>query len=148
MTSLTSSLLKTGRAAAVALALGASVVTAMPVQAASEPSFNFQLGVGKDGNVMSFGADSGNGRRDHDRRDFRPFHQCVSNREVLRGLRDYGFDYVDIVRDLSRTRVAVVGEWRNRTYAMKVNKCTGEVYDVQRLRKQRGQPGFSLQFNF
>lgn len=31
---------------------------------------------------------------------------------------------------------------------MKVDKCSGRVYDVKRLKKFRGQPGFSLQFNF
>ena len=142
MTSLTSSLMKSGRAALIAIALGASAVTAMPAQAQSQPSFNFQLGIGNDGNVMSFGMGT------NDRKRYRPIRQCISDREVVRGLRHQGFRNVDVIRNLSRTRVAVVGSWHNGDYSMKVNKCTGEVYDIQRLRKHRGQPGFNLQFNF
>ena len=67
MTPVFSSLMKSGRAALVALTLGTAAIAAMPVQAA-EPSFNFQLGIGDDGGVMGF--ELNNNKRDH--RKWRP----------------------------------------------------------------------------
>jgi hypothetical protein len=149
---------KTGRAALVALTMGAVGMTAMPVQAASEPSFNFQLGIGNDGGVLGFELNSKNKKKYH------PIKKCLSDRQVERGLEWYGFDDADVVRKLSSTRVLVVAEWNNRYYSMTVNKCSGEVYNVKRLRRgfdfydgpHKGpkngfgyqKDGFSFQFNF
>jgi len=152
---------KSGRAALVALALGAAAVTAMPAQAA-EPSFNFQLGIGNNGGVSGFERNN-NGRRDFDR--WKPINRCLTNSQVERGLSNYGFDDADVVRSLSRNRVLVVAEWNGRFYSMTVDKCSGEVYNVKRLRRgydffdgppkngPRGgmgfeKDGFSFQFNF
>lgn len=142
MTPILSRVMKSSRIAIVALTLGAATLTAMPVQAQSEPSFNFQLGIGKGGDAgsMSFSQGKKQGRIIID--------DCLTNRQVERGLRDYGFRNVDIVRNLGRDRVLAVASWRNKDYSMKVDKCSGEVYDVKRLKKYRGQPGFNLQFNF
>lgn len=163
MTFTLSTLKKSGRAALVALALGTVSMTAMPAQAAPEPSFNFQLGIGNDGGVMGF--EFGN-KRNNSHNKWRPINRCLSDRQVERGLQRYGFDDADVVRSLSRTRVLVVAEWNNRFYSMRVNKCSGEVSDVKRLRRgydffdgpRHGGPrgggfgyekdGFSFQFNF
>ncbi|WP_055049259.1 hypothetical protein [Devosia sp. A16] len=140
MTPMLSTVMKTSRAAIVALTLGAAAITAMPAQAQSEPQFSFQLGINGGGDAQTFS--KGN-------RHTRPhFDRCLTNRQVERGLRDYGFRNVDVIRNLGRDRVLVVASWRNKDYAMKVDKCSGRVYDVKRLKKFRGQPGFSLQFNF
>ena len=161
MTFTLSTLKKSGRAALVALALGTVSMTAMPAQAAPEPSFNFQLGIGNDGGVMGF--EFGNKRNNSHK--WKPINRCLSDRQVERGLQRYGFDNADVVRSLSRTRVLVVAEWNNRFYSMRVNKCTGEVSDIKRLRRghdfwdgpRQGGPkggfgyekdGFSFQFNF
>jgi hypothetical protein len=151
-----SSLKTAGRAAIVALTLGAASLSAMPAQAAS-PSFSLQLGIGNDGGVMGF-----DGKRAP--RGFFPIKKCLSNSQVVRGLERYGFDDVEVVRKLSSTRVLVIGEWDWRYYSMKVNKCSGEVYEIRKLQKNRdyfldqpGKPhggfgverdGFSFQFNF
>ena len=145
-----------GRAAIVALTLGAASLSAVPAQAAS-PSFSLQLGIGNDGGVMGFDINRAP-------RGFFPIRKCLSNSQVVRGLERYGFDNVDVVRKLSNTRVLVIGEWDRRYYSMKVNKCTGEVYEIRKLQKNRdyfvGRPdrpfggfgverdGFSFQFNF
>lgn len=139
MTPILSSVMKSSRVAIVALTLGAATITAMPVQAQSEPQFSFQLGI-DGGNSKSFSQGKKQGRIIID--------DCLTNRQVERGLRNYGFRNVDVIRNLGRDRVLVVASWRNKDYSMKVDKCSGEVYDVKRLRKFRGQPGFSLQFNF
>lgn len=119
---------KSGRAVLVALAMGAVSMTAMPAQAA-EPSFNFQLGIGNDGGVMGFELNNKN------RKKFQPIRKCLTNRQVERGLEWYGFDDADVVRKLSSSRVLVVAEWNNRFYSMTVNRCSGEVYNVKRLRR-------------
>jgi hypothetical protein len=157
MTLALSTLKKSGRAALVALAMGAVSMTAMPAQAA-EPSFNFQLGIGNNGGVMGFELNNQN------RKKFRPIQRCLTNNQVERGLKYYGFDDADVVRRLSSTRVLVVAEWNNRYYSMTVNKCSGKVGNVKRLRRgydfydgpskgpQGGfgfqKDGFSFQFGF
>jgi hypothetical protein len=130
MTLALSTLMKSGRAALVALALGAASVTAMPVQAA-EPSFNFQLGIGNDGGVMGFEF----GNKSYKNKGHFPIKQCLTDRQVERGLERYGFDDADVVRKLSKSRVLVIAEWNHRFYSLTVNKCTGEVSNVKRLRK-------------
>jgi len=129
MTLSVSTLKKSGRAALVALAMGAVSMTAMPVQAA-EPNFNFQLGIGNDGGVMGFEL---NNKKNFNK--WKPIKKCLTDKQVERGLEWYGFDDADVVRKLSNSKVLVVAEWNNRYYSMTVNKCTGEVYNVKRLKK-------------
>lgn len=140
MTPILSTMMKSGRAAIVALTLGAATITAMPVQAQSEPRFSFQLDINGGNSAQTFSRGNRHGRIIID--------DCLTNRQVERGLRNYGFRNVDVIRSLGRDRVLVVASWRNKDYVMKVNKCSGRVYDVKRLKKFRGQKGFSLQFNF
>jgi hypothetical protein len=129
MTLSLSTLKKSGRAALVALAMGAVSMTAMPVQAA-EPNFNFQLGIGNDGGVMGFEL---NNKKNFNK--FKKIKKCLTNSQVEHGLEWYGFDDADVVKKLSSSRVLVIAEWNNKYYSMTVNKCTGEVYNVKRLKK-------------
>lgn len=133
MTSILSSVMKSGRAAIVALTLGATTFTALPVQA---QSFNFDFGIQGGGGSFSYGFD--NGRRM--KRD------CLTNNEIRRGLRRSGFDDIRFV-DRRGVRVKVVADYGRRTYAMTVNRCTGRVSDIERLRRAY-RPGFQFQFSF
>jgi hypothetical protein len=126
MTPILSSLMKSSRVALVALTLGAAAVTAMPAQA---QSFSFQLGIGNGGDVLSFGL--GN------RRGFHPIRVCLTDRQVIRGLRHFGLRNIDIIDHISRNRVLVEATFHGRDYRFKVNKCTGQVYDVRRLKKHK-----------
>lgn len=128
MTPILSTAMKSGRAAIIALTLGAAAVTVMPVQAQAQ-EFSFRLGIGTGGNVMPFGFGKYNG--------FHPIRICLSDRQVVRGLRLYGFRNIDIVKHISRSRVQVEATFHNREYRLKVNKCTGEVYDIHRLKKHK-----------
>jgi hypothetical protein len=129
MTQMLSTLKKSGRAAIVALVLGAATVTSMPAMAQSEPSFSFQLGIGGgSGGNFRFGVD--NDHRDRDR--------CLTNREIRRGLSSFGFRNIDIVRERSRNRVEVIAQFGKRLYLLQVNRCTGQVRIIQRL----GRAGF------
>lgn len=155
MTLSLSTLKKSGRAALVALAMGAVSMTAMPVQAA-EPSFNFQLGIGNNGGVFGFELNNKNKKK------YYPIKKCLTNSQVEHGLEWYGFDDADVVKKLSKSKVLVIAEWNNRYYSMTVNKCTGQVYNVKRLKKgfdfydgdgPNGgfgfeKDGFSFQFGF
>jgi hypothetical protein len=139
MTHLISSLKASGRAAVVALALGASVFTAAPAMAQPTPSFNFQFGIGSDGKP-SVGLGINSGRPDFD------IDECLTNRQIIRGLRDEGYRDIEIVSELRRNRVGVVARYGRNYYSMRVHRCTGEVDRIQRLRGFR--PGLSFQFNF
>jgi hypothetical protein len=160
MTFTLSTFKNSGRAVLVALVMGATAVTAMPVQAA-EPNFNFQLGIGDNGGVMGFELN----KKNNNFKKWKPIKKCLSNGQVENGLEWYGFDDADVVKNLGKNRVAVIAEWNNRFYSMTVDKCSGEVYNVKRLKKgydffdgpHKGGPkggmgfekdGFSFQFNF
>lgn len=138
MTQILSTLRKSGRAAVVALVLGAAAVTAMPAPAMAQsgPSFSFQLGIGGGGGG-SLRFDSGDVDLDF----------CLSNGQIRRGLRDYGFRNIDIVR-ANRNRVVVIARYGRAWYRLQVNRCTGDVRIIERLRRGFPGGGFGLQFNF
>jgi hypothetical protein len=142
----------TGRAALVAVALGATAFTAMPAQAA-EPSGSFSLQFGNGGNHggpkffgRGFGFGGGNGgiTLHFGDRDF--FNYCLTNRQIERALDDRGFNQVRIVKSGDR-KVIAVGKWSGRWYEMRVDRCTGKVDHVKRV-KQRNNGAFSITLNF
>ena len=110
----------TGRAALVAVALGATAFTAMPVQAAPQSSFSLQL---NGGNGMQFGND-----------DF--FNYCLTNKQIRYALQDYGFTKVQIVKKINDRKVVVVASYHGVWYEMRVDRCTGKVDKVKKLKKQ------------
>jgi len=135
MTPILSTLKSSGRAAVVALVLGAAAVTAIPAPAmAQSPSFSFSIDLGG-GNLRFRGGD-------FDRR------VCLTNAQIRRQLRAEGFRNIDIRRVLSRNRVEVVASYGNRWYLLRVDRCTGAVRIVERLRRGLPGGGFGLQFNF
>lgn len=140
MNNVLATLRKSGRAAVVAVALGAATVTMMPAPAiAQSPSFSFRLDLGG-------GADLRFRRGDIDL-DF-----CLTNRQIVRGLRAQGFRNIDIVGSRGRNRVEVIASFRGRFYLLLVNRCSGQVRIIERLGRGgfRDGPrgGFGLQFNF
>jgi hypothetical protein len=142
MTPILSTLKTSGRAAIVAVTLGAAMFTAAPAMAQPTPSFNFSFGVGGDGKPsVGFGVNSG---RDYDRGDY----FCMSDRQIVRSLRDEGYRDIEIGRDLGRNRVGVIAKYGRSYYSMRVNRCTGEVDRIQKIRNFRSGSGFGLQFNF
>lgn len=143
MTSMLTRFGKTGRAAVVALVLGATALTAAPAMAQSgAPSFNFQLDLGNGGGGMTMQAPQGRvavPERDWDR-------YCLTDRQIRRGLANYGFRDARVTREFGRNRVEVIARYGRDFYSMRVNRCTGEVTRVERMRRPGG--GFGLQFNF
>ena len=145
----------TSRAAIVALALGASAMTAMPAMAQGQgggPAMTLQLdlgnGGGNRGEAQTFGPQGQGGRvivPDH-RPGHGPSRFCMDDRQIRRGLSAHGFDNVRVRRDLGRNRVEVTGAYGRWTYSMRVDRCTGYVDRMERMRPGRG--GFGFQFDF
>lgn len=127
-----------GRAAIVAMVLGAGALTFAPAPAMAQ-SFSFDFGIQGGGNSFSFGL---NDRGVRFRRD------CLTNREIRRGLRRAGFEDIVFVGQSGRW-VRIIAEWdgNGRDYSMRVNRCTGRVTDIKRVRRG-GSSGFGLQFQF
>ena len=123
-----STVLRSGRAVALAVLLGAGSFAA-PALADSSPSFSFNLQL--PGGSVHMGTD----RPDR----FRPRPVCMSDWQVERELTRSGWHRVRIGRDLGRARVEAFGNWRYRPdlYRMVVNRCTGNVSDVQRVGRPR-----------
>lgn len=73
--------------------------------------------------------------------------KCLSNRQVRRGLRAHDFDNIDIGRQLSGDAVEVMANYGGSLYRMSLDRCSGKVSNVERLRRN-GLGGFGLQFGF
>ena len=134
--------MKSGRAAIVALTLGAATVTALPVQA---QSFSFSFGINGGGSDFAFGL-----------RDGRKFkRECLTNREIRRGLRRNGFENIQFLDRRGRL-IEVYVEFGRRAYILTINRCNGRVVDIDRVRRRGGSgfndgyggPGLGLEFNF
>jgi hypothetical protein len=138
---------KTGTRALVVSALIAAtaIAGAAPAQA---QSFSFNFGINGGGSSFSYGINPGG-------KKFK--RGCLSNREIRRGLEDSGFYDVEIRGD-SGVRVRVIATWEenDRDYSMRVNRCSGKVTDIERIRGGKGpgkpigpgKPGMSFQFTY
>lgn len=143
MTTTLSTLRKSGRAALVALALGAvslggASFTATPAMA---QSLSFEFGIRGGGDNFSFGI----GKRGE---RFR--RACLTNNEIHRGLRREGFSDIRFL-DRRGNRVTVRAEDRRFVYKLSVHRCSGAVRILDRDRKYRRydrSPGFGLHFRF
>jgi hypothetical protein len=142
-------------AAALVLALGLGAV-AMPAMAQDAPPSGFTLNVpgpteappvdpntGQAGEAGNAG-DMSTFRQGYYDEDEDDFYYCLEDREIIRALRDYGFERVRIVRYLRGERVEVTAYWGRYQYSMRVDRCTGVVDRVRLIRRS----GFGLQFNF
>lgn len=108
-----------GRAIAVAVGL-ASAVTMLPTAAYAQPDIQFRRG------GVEFGFGTGG---------FTIGISCLSRNEIRRGLRDADFEDIDFRRFTSR-RAVVRATWEenDRRYEIDINRCSGEVTDIDRVR--------------
>jgi hypothetical protein len=113
---------RTGRSALMALVLGATAVTgsaftaASPVQAQPSIGFSFNFGPGE----FFFGTERG-------RRIY-----CMSNSQVRRLVRSWGYDDVR-VRSSNSNTVRLTAELGRRDYRLVVNRCSGRIVDRDRI---------------
>jgi hypothetical protein len=141
--------------AALVLAAGLGAVSMAPAVAQDAPPSGFSLGIPENGAPLPFGSEPNTGRSEMSTEDssrrggyYDPgpddFDYCLNDRQILRGLRDYGFERVKIVRYLRGERVEATAYWGRSQYSMRIDRCTGVVDRVRLLRRS----GFGLQFNF
>lgn len=144
-------------AAVIAIALGAAAVSAAPAVAQEAPgAFSLQIPGGQGAGAETFGAPrhgGGNGGGWGGNHGGGWNTRCLTNREVRQGIADYGFRRVEVTRELRRDRVEVIAQYGRWDYSMRVDKCTGEVDRIERLRRSNGGGynngnGFGFQFNF
>lgn len=131
-------------AAVLALTLGATAMSAVPAQAAS-PSFSFQFGLGNGGVGMY--PHPGSGVQLHFGDD-NYFDYCMTNRQIARALSQYGFRDARVVREGNQyNKVIAVGRKGGSWYQMRVDRCTGKVDRVTKVRRSdRGDFSITLSF--
>jgi hypothetical protein len=133
--------------ALVAIALAIVAFDVMPAQAQSAPASNFNLDIPGGQSGLTLGLSAGDTDQPAHANEDNAGTRCLTNREVRRGVENKGYERVEITDELPQERVAVHGTRGNWLYAMDVDKCTGAVERVERVRRVQGG-GFGLQFNF
>jgi hypothetical protein len=119
---------QTGRAAVLAVVLAGTALSAVPVQAAPNMG-GFSLEVkpqGGDQKQMQQYKKKGFGPNDF-------FNWCLTDKQIRRGLKAYGFFDVEITDRLSRNRVRVEAGYDDWYYSMRINRCSGMVDRIKKL---------------
>jgi hypothetical protein len=121
---------QTSRAAVLAVVLAGTALSAVPAQAAP-PNLNggFSLDVKPQGappkQMQQFK------KKQFGPNDF--FNWCLTDKQIRKGLMNYGFDDVDIVAHLSKNRVRVEASYGNWYYSMRIHRCSGVVDHIKKL---------------
>ena len=118
---------QTGRAAVLAVVLAGTALSAVPVQAA--PLQGFSLDVKPQGGDQKQ-------MKQFKKKDFGPndfFNWCLTDKQIRKGLINYGFDDVHIVDHLSKNRVRVEAAYDEWYYSFRVNRCSGLVDKIKKL---------------
>jgi len=121
-----------GRAAVLALVLAGTAMSAMPAQAAPlQPLQGFSLDVKPQG-----GGPQTKQFNDFKKKQVDPnvfFDWCLTDKQIRRGLRSYGFTDIDIVGHQGKNRVRVEAAYGDWYYSMRINRCSGEVDRIRKL---------------
>lgn len=131
----------------VALALTVVAFGVMPAHAQQGPALDFSLRLPGGQGGLSFGFGGMGQSVAPQMRPHRDGSACLSDSAVRRGIAAKGYDRVELIRVLPAQRVEVTGRNGNWLYSMRVDRCTGAVDRVARIRRVQGG-GFGLQFNF
>jgi hypothetical protein len=70
------------------------------------------------------------------KKDFGPndfFNWCLTDKQIRKGLINYGFEDVHIVDHLSKNRVRVEAAYDEWYYSFRVNRCSGVVDKIKKL---------------
>ncbi len=120
---------QTGRAAVLAIVLAGTALSAVPAQAAPNMG-GFSLDVkpqgGGDQKQMQQYKKKGFGPNDF-------FNWCLTDKQIRRGLKAYGFFDVEIVDYLGKNRVRVEAGYDDWYYSMRINRCSGMVDRIKKL---------------
>ena len=119
---------QTSRAAVLAVVLAGTAMTAVPVQAAPLQGFSLDIKPQGGENQKQF--------KQFKKKDFGPndfFNWCLTDKQIRKGLQNYGFDDVHIVDHLSKNRVRVEAAYDEWYYSFRVNRCSGVVDKIKKL---------------
>lgn len=145
-----SSLKSTVRVAIVGIAIGGVALTAQPALAAPQLGTSLQLtapvkpDAGQQTMQMKkFGADDD---YDYDD-DYDDDDWCLTNKQIRKGLKKADFDEIDFVRELKHHRVRVEAYYEEDGwyYAMRIDRCSGEVDQIKPLYEA---DDFDIDFDF
>ena len=130
--------LKTGgRAALIALSLGAATLVAAPAQAAGPtPSFGFSFNFGNGGGPGMYFNYGGN-----------PKYACLSDKQIFWQLKNQGYSKVKIVKSKGYN-VIVVARYHNKWYQLAVNRCNGKIKSAPLNYNGNGNSGFNITLSF
>ena len=126
MTTILSSFKSAGRAAVLAIVLAGTALAAAPAEAKPLSPFALELQAappqGGETQMKKFGYDE-----DYD--------WCLTNKQIRKGLKKYGFTDIDFVQELKKHRVRVEAlylgdDWY---YSMRIDRCTGHVDKIKKL---------------
>ena len=120
---------QTSRAAVLAVVLAGTALSAVPAQAAPNLNGGFSLDVKpQGGDQKQF--------QQYKKKQFGPndfFNWCLTDKQIRKGLINYGFEEVHIVDHLGKNRVrvqAIYGDWY---YSLRVHRCSGVVDKIKKL---------------
>lgn len=140
MTTILSTLKNTGRAAVLAIVLAGTALAAMPAEAKPLGQFKLELQAtppkgGTELQMKKFGGDE-------------DFFWCLTNKQIRKALKKYGFVEIDFVQELKKHRVRVEAlylgdDWY---YSMRIDRCTGHVDKIKKLYPAYEDEEFDLEF--
>ena len=119
---------QTGRAAVLAVVLAGTALSAVPVQAAPNMG-GFSLDVKPQGGDQKQ-------LQQFKKKNFGPndfFNWCLTDKQIRKGLINYGFEEVHIVDHLGKNRVRVEAAYDEWYYSFRVNRCSGLVDKIKKL---------------
>ena len=130
-----------GRCTLLALLLGAGAVSGAPVlaQQGPLPSFTLQLESPPNSSSRALTLEPQGGADNSSR--------CLGDERLGEGLRARGFADIDIRGSLGAQRVAVQGRYEGWIYRMSVDRCSGDVSAIERVRRATGGD-FGLHFQY
>ena len=137
---------KVARIALVATVISGTALAVSPAQARDSVTFGFNFSTGN-GVSFSIGSDA----QTRQVRGNRYRHQvCLEDRDIRRGLRNYGFYDIRFLGERGR-HVRVKAEKDRWNYTLRVNRCSGNIDIVDRSPKRfrdHGRGGAELHFRF
>ena len=121
----------TGRAAVLAVVLAGTALAAATPAAYAAPLQGFSLDVKPQGDGLEMKQFKQMKKKGFGPNDF--FFWCLTDKQIRKGLKAYGFYDIDIVAHLSKNRVRVEAAYDEWYYSMRIHRCTGEVDKIKKL---------------
>jgi hypothetical protein len=61
------------------------------------------------------------------------FNWCLNDKQIRKGLKNYGFFDIDIVDHIGKNRVRVEAGYDDWYYSFRLNRCSGDVDKIKKL---------------